>query len=118
MKELRIVRLVLVLALPLLCALGGTEGNPDAQSDSNWTTKYTMHVVRKGETIRSIGMAYGVSLSELRTANSLEGNAEPNIGDNIRVPFGVYAGPGGTNQVESFKCGTPSLGFGCCMLGQ
>jgi hypothetical protein len=117
MIQWKIFRLIAVMALPILCALGETSGTPAAESDSKYTTHYAIHVVRKGETIRSIGMAYGVSLAELRAANSFEHNTEPSIGDSIRVPTRVYTGPVDTNEVEFVKCGTFSQRFGCSMFG-
>ncbi len=46
----------------------------------------TTHKVRRGDTLSGVARRYGVSLSALREANGLEGNAILRVGSRLKIP--------------------------------
>ncbi|HHB77835.1 MAG TPA: LysM peptidoglycan-binding domain-containing protein, partial [Saprospiraceae bacterium] len=52
---------------------------------NNWRGKAAFHYVEKGETLFDISQKYGIKLSKLKRKNKLPDNAQPLVGERIRI---------------------------------
>ena len=52
---------------------------------NNWRGKAAFHYVKKGETLFDISQKYGVKLRKLKRKNRLPDNAQPLVGERIRI---------------------------------
>jgi membrane peptidoglycan carboxypeptidase len=65
---------------------------PEATPAPAPTTTFFDYTVQEGDTVASIAAKFGISEKDLRDANGLHPNEEPNAGDVLRIPVP----PGGT----------------------
>ena len=52
---------------------------------NNWRGKAAFHYVKKGETLFDISQKYGVKLKKLKRKNRIPDNAQPLVGERIRI---------------------------------
>ncbi|MBQ8390983.1 MAG: LysM peptidoglycan-binding domain-containing protein [Clostridia bacterium] len=69
---------------------------------------YTTYTVQKGDTYWIISQKYGVSLSDLLSANNATNNTLLNIGDKVKIPSS--SGTGSSGNTNSGSSGSPSSG--------
>jgi LysM repeat protein len=74
-----------ILALVIVAVMGGPVAAETGRGASSWHDD-SRHVVRRGQTLRSIAEAHGVSIDDLAAANELNPEDDLSIGRTLVIP--------------------------------
>lgn len=77
------------------------DGGKDPGPSSAAGAEFSVHTVQKNETLYSISRQYGVSVSELRSANGMSGSDIIKAGQTISIPQGGKTGSAGQGASSS-----------------